>query len=172
MLVTLVVVPTLLYLVLLGYVAELRGPGGTSATFVNFATTIVGAAGDKLEIEEVQTIEKETMVGLSDRTSSLGRNDPVLLTLQLGSRGYTVEDLRKYLATLSLFPRLSLVALLDPTGRFAGCTGASDLEAMMRNKTLGQAFWTAVSSGDEKEVFRYPNMAKKFIFSHETNAQP
>jgi hypothetical protein len=165
-----VIVPALLYVVLRGDLAELKGPGGWAATFVRVATSKVRSAGEQVTQEDVQIIEKETMGGLTARMNSLDMAEPVLLTITLGQR-YTAADVQGYLETLSQFPRFRLVALLDGSGRFAGCTSPSQLAGLMRSGALSQAFLDAIAEGDEGTVFRYPGMLRKVVESHATNAE-
>src|SRR5215208_6120030 len=91
-----VIVPALLYVVLRGDLAELKGPGGWAATFVRVATSKVNPAGEQVESEDVQVIEKQTMSGLMERVASLNLAEPVLLTLTMG-RSYTPADIQGYL---------------------------------------------------------------------------
>jgi CBS domain-containing protein len=165
-----VIVPALLYVVLRGDLAELKGPGGWAATFVRVATSKVKAAGEQVTYEDVQIIEKETMGGLTDRMRSLDVAEPVLLTLTLG-RDYSAADVQGYLTTLAQFPRFRLVALLDPSGGFAGCTSPSQLAGLMKSGPLSQGFLDALERGDKRAVFRYPGMLQKVVPSHATNAE-
>jgi CBS domain-containing protein len=166
-----VIVPALLYVVLRGDLAELRGPGGWQATFVRVAASQVNAAGEKLDVyEDVQVIEKETMAGLTNRVNALALDQPVLMTMTLG-RSYTVADVRGYLETLRQFPRFRLVALLNEAGRFIGCISPVELAGLMRTEVLSGEFLNAVAGGNELGVFRYPGMLKKVVPATATNAE-
>lgn len=69
MLASFVIVPALLYVVLRGDLAELRGHGSWPATFVRVVSTTVSAAGETLDVDQdVQIIQKEPMSALSRRT--------------------------------------------------------------------------------------------------------
>jgi hypothetical protein len=165
-----VVVPALLYVVLRGDLAELRGPGGWQATFVRVARSQVSAAGEKLDVyEDVQVIEKETMAGLSNRVVALAADQPVLMTMTLG-RLYTDADVRGYLGTLGQFPRFRLVALLKEGGRFVGCISPAELAGLMRTAALSVGFLNAIAGGNEAEVFRYPGVLRKVLPATATNA--
>jgi CBS domain-containing protein len=165
-----VIVPALLYVVLRGDLAELKGPGGWAATFVRVATSKVTPAGEQVESEDVQIIEKETMSGLMQRIASLGLAEPVLLTLTMG-RSYTPADVQGYLTTLAQFPRFRLVALLDSSGVFLGCTSPPELTGLMRSGPLSTGFLTAIQQNDTRAVFRYPRMLRKVVSADATNAE-
>jgi CBS domain-containing protein len=166
----LVVVPALLYILLRGGLAELRGPGGWGATFVRVARTTVSVSGEKLDVDtDVQIIEKESLAGLTNRVGSVESDQPVLMTMTLG-RGYTPVDVQGYLETLAQFPRFRLVAFLDNSGAFLGCTSPAELRGIMRTNPLGSAFLNAVASGNVGEVFRYPGMLRKVLPNSATNA--
>jgi len=168
---SLVVVPALLYVVLRGNLAELKGPGGWAASFTRVATTTVSIAGEKLDVaDDVQIIAKESLSGLTSRVNALEPDQPVLMTMTLG-QAYTTGDVRGYLETLSQLPRFRIVAVLDTTGRFVGCTSPSELAGLMRNEPLGHGFLEAVRRGDAREVFRYPGMLRKVVPAGATNAE-
>jgi CBS-domain-containing membrane protein len=166
-----VIVPALLYLVLRGDLAELRGPGGWAATFVRVARSTVNADGETLSVEEdVQIIEKEAMSGLRNRAGQLRENQPIVMTMTLG-RSYTVPDVQGYLRTLSQFPRFQLIAFLDSSGAFIGCSSRAELGGLMQNDALGRAFLDAVRQGDVQQVFSFPGTLRKVVPSSATNAE-
>lgn len=166
-----VIVPALLYVVLRGNLAELRGPGGWAATFARVASSKVRAAGETVDVDnDVQIIEKEQMSALTRRAGHLRGNQPILMTITFG-RFYSVADVRGYLRTLSQFPRFRLIAFLEPTGAFIGCTSPTELDALMQNPTLGQAFLDAVGDDDVEAAFRFPGMLRKVVPPTATNAQ-
>jgi len=166
----LVIVPALLYLALRGNLAELRGPGGWAATFVRVARTRVSAAGEALDVsQDVQIIQKESMIGLTNRVSTLQPDQPILMTMTLG-QGYTVADVQGYLQTLSQFPHFRLVVLLDGSGVFIGCISPAELAGLMRSQALSGSFLGAVARGDAREVRSYPGMLRQIVPTSATNA--
>ena len=165
-----VIVPALLYVVLRGDLAELRGLGW-AATFVQVARTRVTAAGETLSVDEdVQIIAKEAMSGLNSRAARLRENQPILMTMTLG-RSYGVPEVQGYLKTLSEFSRFCLVAFLDQTSAFIGCSTRSDLAGLMQNPALGEAFLSAIRQGDVEQVFGFPGMLRKVVPPNATNAE-
>jgi len=157
--------------VLRGDLAELKGPGGLEATFVRTAKTRVTATGGKVEANEGLTvIAKGSLADLMDRARRIEPNDPVLMTMTLGHQ-YGVGEVMHYLEILSQFPRFRLIAFLKASGKFRGCTGPSELAALMRNGSLGVSFLAAIAGDSEGEVFRYPGILQKVVPSTATNAE-
>jgi CBS domain-containing protein len=167
---SLIIVPAVLYIVLRGGLAELRGPGGWGATFVRVATSRVNAAGERLDVStDVQVIEKESMAGLLNRVAAMAADQPVVMTMTLG-RVYTDADVRGYLDTLKQFPRFRLVALLNASGHFIGCLSPEELGGLIRSPALSAGFLAAIAGSNEAEVFRYPGVLRKVVPAHATNA--
>jgi hypothetical protein len=165
-----VIVPALLYLALRGSLAELRGPGGWAATFIRVARARVSAAGETLDVsEDVQIIEKESMAGLTNRVSTLRPDQPILMTITLG-KVYTDTEIQGYLQTLSSFPRVRLVVLLDGSGVFVACMSPVELGGLMRSNALSASFLQAVSRGDTREVLLYPGTLRHIVPTSATNA--
>ncbi len=166
-----VIVPALLYVVLRGDLAELRGPGGWAATFVRVASTRISAAGETLDVDQdVQIIQKEPTSALGRRTGGLKGTQPILMTMTLG-RHYGVQELQRYLTTLSQFPRFRLIALLDGSGKFLGCSSPTELAALLQINGLGHAFVDAIGRADTEEVFSFPGTLRKVVPPSATNAE-
>jgi hypothetical protein len=165
-----VIVPALLYVVLRGDLAELKGPGGWVASFVRVARTEVSATGNTLVTsEDVQIIEKKTFEELATQAPRLKSDQPVLMTMALAN-AYTAADVLGYLETLSRFPRFRLVALVDGSGKFLGCMSPPELTGIMRS-ALGPSFLEAIKDGDMQEVFRYPGTLREVMLTTETNTE-
>jgi hypothetical protein len=166
-----VIVPALLYVVLRGDLAELKGPGGWVASFVRVAQTEVSATGDTVIMsEDVQIIEKRTTEELLTRAPRLKSDEPVLMTMTLGNN-YIKDEVTGYLDALSRFPRFRLVALVDASGEFLGCMTPPELSGLMRSPLLAQGFLNAIKDDDAREVFRYPGTLKEVMLRTETNTQ-
>lgn len=164
-LVFLVIVPTLVYLVLRGDLAELRGPGGWAATFVQVARTEVSLTGDALiKIQDVNVSEP--------RSAALERKpyEPVLMDMPLGER-YVAEEVSEKLEFLSLSPRFRLVALVNQQGVFQGCISPGELKSLMQDKALSEGFLNAVAAANTKAVFSYPGTVHKVMVTDESSAE-
>ncbi len=164
-LVFLVIVPTLVYLVLRGDLAELRGPGGWAATFVQVSRAEVSLTGDALiKIQDVDVRELKSAVpdGKAD--------EPVLMDMPLGQR-YVAEEVGEKLEFLSRSPRFRLVALVNQQGVFQGCISPGELKGLMRDEALSEGFLNAVAAANTKAVFRYPRTLQKVMVKDESSAE-
>jgi hypothetical protein len=166
-----VIVPALLFVVLRGDLKELRGPGGWAATFVGEVRTRVSPAGDKLDVDgEVQLIEKESTIGLTDRVKRTSPGGLVVMTMTIGET-YTRSHVQKYLETLRQFPRFHLVAFLDSSRAFVGCMSPARLDGLMRSEVLARNFLAAVRDGDRGALKEFPGMGDHKVLPSATNAE-
>lgn len=161
----LVVVPALVYLVLRGDLAELRGPGGWAATFVQVARAEVSLTGDALiKIQDVDVRELQN-AALEEKTDAL-----VLMDMPLGQR-YAADEVSEKLEFLSRSPRFRLVALVNQQGVFQGCISPSELKGLMQGEALSGGFLNAVAAANTKAVFRYPGTLQKVMVKGESSAE-
>lgn len=166
----LVIIPALLYVVLRGDLAELRGPGGWGATFrvtkatVNFGAQSLDTLGDP------QLLAKGSISDLDTRIQALDRDQPMLMTVTLGEH-YTVRAMTTYLEKLIHLPRFNLVAFLDRSGGFIGCASPTGLLSLMQDTGLANRFLEAVEDENAAQVFRYPGILKNVIPAETTNSQ-
>jgi hypothetical protein len=100
----------------------------------------------------------------------LQEDQPILMTMTLG-RSYGVSEVQGYLKTLSEFSRFSLIAYLDQSGGFIGCSSRSGLAGLVENDALGEAFLSAIRQGDVDRVFRFPGMLRRVGPPSATNAE-
>jgi CBS domain-containing protein len=165
----LAIIPALLYVILRGDLAELRGPGGWAATFRVTNATVTFAFQKFDLVAAAQRIQKGSLSDLDRLVGRLNRNDPVLLTMTM-HKHYDAEDMEQYLKVLSDWPRFKLVAIMDESGRFVGCASASGFHGLIRNGRLAHEFLRFVEEGNQDEVFRYPGILEKVISAETTNA--
>jgi CBS domain len=166
----LAIMPALLYVILRGDLAELRGPGGWAATFkvTNAAVTF---SAQKFDIvTEAQIIQKGSLSELDRLTSKFDRNQPVLMTISMNAK-YEVHAMERYLETFTSWPRFKLVAFLDESGHFIGCASANGFYRLIRNYQLAHEFLSIVGAGDQREIFRYPGILRNVINTEATNAE-
>lgn len=164
-LVFLVIVPALVYLVLRGHLAELRGPGGWAATFVQVARAEVSLTGDALiKIQDVDVRE------LQNATLEEKPDAPVLMDMPLAQR-YAADEVSEKLEFLSRSPRFRLVALVNQRGVFQGCISPSELKGLMQDEALSEGFLNAVAAANTKAVFRYPGTLQKVMVKDESSAE-
>ena len=168
-LVFLVIVPGLIYLVLRGDLAELRGPGGWAATFVKVARTEVRAelsldSDALIKIQDVDVIKLQ-------RAALEGKADEhVLMDMPLG-QSYDAKDVSKKLEFLSRSPQFRLIALVNQENVFHGCISPGELKSLMQDEALSKGFLKAVADADTKAVFRYPGTVHKVMVKDQSSAE-
>lgn len=168
---SLIVLPALVYVVLRGNLAELKGPGGWTATFVRVASATVGAGGERLDtFEDVEVIQKTTLADLTRRMSLLDRDQPVIMTLTL-AHVYAAGDIAEYLDTLAQMPRFRLVVLLKADATFVGCVTPAVLRGIVRDQVRGEHFVRAIGQGDVDGLELHPGVLKEVVRPHTTNAE-
>jgi CBS-domain-containing membrane protein len=166
----LVIMPALLYVILRGDLAELRGPGGWAATF-KVTTATVRFSAKKFDVVTIsQVIPKGSLAELDRLTSRLDRNEPVLMTVTMNEH-YDVHAMERYLQTLTSWPRFKLVAILDETGHFVGCASAHGFYSLIQNDRLAREFLHIVQMGNQHGIFQYPGILKNVIKPDATNAE-
>ena len=166
----LVIIPALLYVILRGDLAELRGPGGWKATFKVTTATVTFTAQKLNMVTAAQVIQKGSLSELDRLTGRFDRNQPVLMTVTM-NKAYDVDAMQGYLRTLSRWPRFKLVAFLDKSEHFVGCASASGFYSLIQNYTLAHEFLQLVCEGNEHGIFRYPGILKNVIKADATNAE-
>ena len=166
----LVVVPALIYVIFKGYLTQLSGPGGWSATF-KVTNASVSFGTQKLDMAaQAQMLPKGSAGELREAIEQLDPNEPVLLTIKLGER-YSHQVLRRYLEALNSLPRFRLVVFLDSSNRFLGCIGANGLESLLVSGNLGSIFLEAIEDNRISVFARYPGVVREVIKTDATNTE-
>lgn len=118
----LLIVPALIYLLLSGRVSELKGPAGLEVRLSEVARQTIPVPGnDKssgaLAYEAVRAVEKGRKESFFSRISDITPEEPVVLTLKLGSGPIDGAAAADYAKGLTQFPRFRFVAVLDSHGK-------------------------------------------------------
>ena len=116
------IVPLLVYLLLSGRVSDLRAPGGLELRISEVARqTIPMYDGDlessALSYERVRAVERGRAESFADHIRDITPQDPVVLTLTLGSEPIDGSVVAEYAKGLTQFPRFRFVAIVDSHGR-------------------------------------------------------
>ena len=165
----LAIMPALLFVILRGDLAELRGPGGWAATF-RVTTATVTFAVQKFDMATTaQVIQKGSLSELDGLASQFDRNQPVVMTVTM-NKNYEVDAMERYLRALIGWPRFKLVAFLDDSGKFVGCASANGFYSLIQNYQLAYEFLQIVQAGNELGIFQYPGILKNVINTDATNA--
>ena len=115
---SLMIVPAVLYLLLSGRVSDLKGPGGLEVRLSEVANERIPLAGDAhgtsaIAIEGVRAVEKGRTESFVSRIRDITPEDPVVLTITLGSGPIDATAAADYAKGLTQFPRFRFVAILD-----------------------------------------------------------
>lgn len=117
----LLIVPALLYLLFSGRVSELKGPAGLEVRLSEVANRTIPVPGNDqsagaLAYEQVRAVEKGRKESFLSAVRDITLEDPVVLTLTLGSGLIDGDAAADYARGLTQFPRFRFVAILDSHG--------------------------------------------------------
>jgi CBS domain-containing protein len=112
------VVPALLYLMLSGRVNELKGPAGLEVRLSEVAHQTIPVPGKDspegtLAYEALREVETGRRESFLTRIRDITPEEPVILTLTLGSGSIDGGAVANYARGLAQFPRFRFVAVLD-----------------------------------------------------------
>lgn len=172
-LVSLLVMPILIYTIISGSLAELRGPGGLGATFNSVASTSVSGtiALDRVSVEEgSKVLTEEGIDALKRKIRSLEETRPIVMTLTFGGGSYTLEALQEYVKALSRSRNFKLVVFLDRDGRFVAYMPSWAAMNRLHTPGKGEEFVEVINKG-LPELFYYPGVVRKTISASCTNAE-
>ena len=171
-LVSLLLLPLLVYVILSGKIQELKAPGGIEAKFSGLANQSVSAASEsvKPETDELQSVLKDSSMALDVKTQELDGSKPILMLMDLGNGRYDTEAALKYIEVLSQFRNFKFVVFLDKRKRFIGYMSAWAVKGLLQKRELGDEFIDAVNRGLSAELTRYPGFETQTITTSWTNA--
>jgi CBS domain-containing protein len=112
------IVPALLYLMLSGRVNELRGPAGLEVRLSEVANQPIpvpakDSPAGALAYEELREVETGRRESFLRRIWDITPEEPVILTMTLGSDSIDGTAAANYARGLTQFPRFRFVAILD-----------------------------------------------------------
>lgn len=117
---SLLILPAVLYLLLSGRVSDLKGPGGLELTLSKVANTSITVSGEgenvALAYDQVRSVKTGRSESFIDHIRDLTPDDPVVLTLSLGSGPINGAAAAEYAKGLTQFPRFRFVAVVDSHG--------------------------------------------------------
>lgn len=116
------IVPLLLYLLLSGRVSDLKAPGGLELRLSEVARQKIPVHGgdlasSALSYEQVRSVERGRSESFLDHIRDITPEDPVVLTLTLGSGPIDGRAVVEYAKGLTQFPRFRFVAVVDSHGK-------------------------------------------------------
>lgn len=174
-LVSVLVMPILIYAIISGSLKELRGPGGLGATFNSVATesvsdrlahvrvSIDGEDRQILSSGETQTLQDETQLGLHD-------TQPIFMKVTFGKGDYTLKALRDHVESYYRLRSFELVVFLTEDERFLAFMPAWAAKQTLNDPKRKQEFVDLINGG-RPELLSYPGVVGKAISTEATNAE-
>jgi CBS domain-containing protein len=172
-LVSLLLLPALLYLALSGRLTEITGPGGVGAKFREVGAKPAPANWQKLTEEEVQMVTKGGLDELRRLRPTLGLDDrPIVLTFTLGAgHSYHEYMVRSYVEVLAALRRFLAVVFLDPDGRLLAYMSAIRFVALMRSQQADSRFMRDLSDPDAlQHLVTTPGVSTETLPAGSTNS--
>jgi CBS domain-containing protein len=116
------IVPALLYMLLSGRVSDLKGPGGLEVRLAAVANKPIplharDPGTSALSYERVRAVERGRTESFLQHIRDITPEDPVVLTLTLGSGPIDGKAAADYARGLTQFPRFRFVAIVDSHGK-------------------------------------------------------
>ena len=173
MLVSLLVMPILIYAIISGSLTELKGPGGVGATFNAVATAPVSktTAHDRVSVEEDSLIlAKGGVEELERQIRNLDENRASVMPVTFGGAQYTAEALLEYVEAFWRSRNFKFVVILDRDGRFLAYMPAWAAKNLLSSPGRSEEFVKVLNEG-RQELFSYPGIVRKTISTSSTNAE-
>lgn len=165
----LLIVPAVLYLLLSGRVSELKGPAGLEVRLSEAARqTIPVPRGERptgaLAYEQVRAVEKGRTESFFNRIRNLTPEDPVVLTLTLGSGPIDGAAAADYARGLTQFPRFRFVAILDSHGKLISYMEERAFRHVIEaNVVDGQELLNNIQQQNVGAVRAFPGMVESTV---------
>ena len=172
-LVSLLVMPILIYAIISGSLTELKGPGGVGATFNAVATAPVSdtTAHDRVSVEEDSLIlAKGGVEELERQVRNLDENRASVMTVTFGGAQYTPEALLEYVEAFWRSRNFKFVVILDRDGRFLAYMPAWAAKNLLSSPGRSEEFVKVLNEG-RQELFSYLGIVRKTISASSTNAE-
>jgi hypothetical protein len=174
-LVSLLLLPMLLYLALSGRLAEVTGPGGVSAKFREAASAPAHSALKHLSPgDPFLEVPKMDLQMLRQRQPQLAADDrPIVFTFTLGAGGpqYGYPEVLGYTDVLAATGRFLLVALLDSDGRLLAYMSARRFQTLVRSQA-GSQFVADLNAPDaHQHLLVTPGVATDTLRAGASNAE-
>ncbi len=161
---TLLILPSVLYLLLSGRVSDFKGPGGLELKLAEVAQQPIPMASNAggsnaLAYERIHQVPRGRAESFVDHIKNISTDDPVVLTLTLGSGEIDGTTAADYARGLTQFPRFRFVAVVDPRGQLVsymperGFRHLVESDLIDTNRLLG-----AIGRSDIGAVRAYPGM--------------
>ena len=168
-LVSILLIPILIYLILSGQLKEIRGPGGLTATFMAIAqTTLLAEEGsaEPVEVEEVGVVMKGGIEELQPMLERLEKSMYIVLTVTLGEH-YDPTALMIYLRALSQNHNFKFLVVLYQNKEVFAYIPAWQAMQILGEET-SRRFVGAITDQRKSELMRY-GLVKTNVLTTDTN---
>jgi len=158
------IVPALLYLLLSGRVSDFKGPGGIEVRLSEVASQPIpmpnkDAASGTLSYERVRAVERGRTESFLEHIRDITPDDPVVLTLTLGSGPIDGKAAADYARGLTQFPRFRFVAIVDSHGKLISYMQESAFRHLVESDVVDTvALLSHIEHKDVGAVRAYPGM--------------
>jgi hypothetical protein len=160
----LLIVPALLYLLLSGRVSDFKGPGGLEVRLAEVANKPLpphakDAETSSLSYERVREVERGRTESFVQHIRDITPDDPVVLTLTLGSGPIDGKAAADYARGLTQFPRFRFVAIVDSHGKLISYMQESSFRHLIESDAVDtQQLLNNVERKNVGAVRSYPGM--------------
>jgi CBS domain-containing protein len=148
-LVSLLVIPIVLYLLLSGRLQELKGPGGWEIKLAAVASQAVDPASQEVPFERVELIEKGAP---SLRAEDFDENTPIVMSLVQGGAHYARPAVLERLTQLAQFRSLRFLVVLDEDERVLAYLPHRSAARLLNDPDRGEQF-IALVNGNNPNAF-------------------
>lgn len=171
-LITLLVLPLLVYVIVSGRLLEVTGPGGWGAKFRNHAHAAVEAGGILSDIDPLQAVWKGSLRDLKERIGGLDPHLPRALILRLGGPGsYNSQTLKTYLRALMACGAPTYVIFVEGSSRkFVGSASATQILTLLGDDETASSFITELAEGGMQLLNRNGILTAAYLLPTDTNA--
>jgi CBS domain-containing protein len=160
----LLIVPAVIYLLLSGRVSDLKGPGGLEVQLTRVANQAIPLAGHEqgttaLSFESVRAVEKGRTESFLTRIRDITPDDPVVLTLTVGSGPIDGATAADYAKGLTQFPRFRFVAVLDSHRKLISYMDASAFRHVIEANVIdAQSLLNSIQHEQVGTIRAFPGM--------------
>jgi hypothetical protein len=175
-LLSLLVMPILIYAIISGSLKELRGPGGVGASF---NSEVAEPVSKKLSSVRVSIDDESKHIVSSGETQPLQQvtqlsdhqTQPIFMDVTFGKGDYTLEALRDQVESHYLFRSFELVVFLTRDGYFLAFMPAWAAKQTLNDPAKGQEFVDLINRGNTELLLSWPGVVSKSISTEATNAE-
>lgn len=184
-LVSLSLIPLLVYIVISGKLEELKGPGGLEAKFAKAASESVSAASEEIKpsVQDMQGVSKSSLDFLERKRHQIDESKPIVMIMELGIANedslhqgsyydrYDREAVLQYIEVISKFRNFKFIAFVDDEQKFLAYMPSWALKELLSDERLGDGFIESINEGQTHRLSRYPGLIREVIRTQSTNAE-